>query len=166
VYAVDEVISTAKASGQRMFVVGIGSSPAESPAPALGTGDRGQLRVRGAWRRGGASDPAPVSPHALPGGQWRSGAVARGTGTHAQTECPVAVFEGDAFNLYARFKSIGPAPLTQAIQLWGTLEGESRETCLAELRPDFISDEHNTLARLAAHTRYTQLRQTTDAPAF
>jgi Ca-activated chloride channel family protein len=166
VYAVDEVISTAKASGQRMFVVGIGSSPAEVLLRRLARETGGSCEF---VAPGEEVEPAILRLYHRMRSQGVNGVRVQwpaGLEPMAQTECPVAVFEGDAFNLYARFKSIGPAPLTQAIQLWGTLEGESRETCLAELRPDFISDEHNTLARLAAHTRYTQLRQTTDAPAF
>ena len=46
------------------------------------------------------------------------------------------------------------------------MAGETKLRQLAQAKPAFVADENNTLARLAAHTRYTQLRKATDAPAF
>jgi Ca-activated chloride channel family protein len=166
VEAVDEVISTAKASGQRVFVVGIGSSPAEVLLRRLAEETGGScefvapgeevepaiLRLYHRMRCPVVTQVRVVLPESLE--------------PIAQTDIPKAFFHGDSFNLYTRFKAVSAEQLTQPIALFGLVAGEAVPRQLAQAKPAFIADEANTLARLAAHTRYTQLRKSTDAPAF
>lgn len=166
VHAIDEVISTAKASGQRVFVVGIGSSPAETLLRRLAeeTGGSSEfvapgeevesaiLRLYHRMRSPTVSQASVVWPDGLE--------------VIAPTDVPKAIFHGDSFNLYARIKATSSDKLCQPITLVGRLVGEAKPRQLAQLKPTFISDEDNTLARLAAHTRYVQLRKATDAPTF
>lgn len=166
VEAVDEVISTAKASGQRVFVVGIGSSPAEV------------LLRRLAEETGGSCEFVAPGEEVVPAilrlyHRMRSPSVSQvgvrwpeGVEVIAPTDVPKAIFHGDSFNLYARIKTGSSDKLTQPIALVGQMAGEAKPRQLAQIKPAFIADEENTLARLAAHTRYSQLRKASDAPAF
>lgn len=166
VHAVEEVISTAKASGQRVFVVGIGSSPAETLLRRLADETGGSCEF---VAPGEEVEPAILRLYH----RMRCPAVTQvrvvlpeGLEPIAQTDIPKAFFHGDSFNLYTRFKATSAEQLIQPITLFGLVAGEVVPRQLAQAKPAFIADEANTLARLAAHTRYTQLRQSTDAPAF
>ena len=166
VEAVDEVISTAKASGQRVFVVGIGSSPAETLLRRLAEESGGSCEF---VAPGEEVEPAILRLYH----RMRSPTVSQvsvvwpdGLEVIAPTEVPKAIFHGDSFSLYARIKATSADKLSQPIALVGLVAGEAKPRQLAQIKPAFIADEANTLARLAAHTRYTQLRKSTDAPAF
>jgi Ca-activated chloride channel family protein len=166
VEAVDEVIATATASGQRVFVVGIGSSPAEHLLRRLAGETGGSCEF---VAPGEAVEPAILRLYH----RMRSSLVNEvnvvwpaGLEVVNQTDTPKAIFQGDSFNVYARVKASNPDQLCQPITLFGRVSGEAEPRQLAQARPAFIADEANTLARLAAHTRYSQLRQATDAPAF
>ena len=166
VEAVDEVISTAKASCQRVFVVGIGSSPAEILLRRLAEETGGSCEF---VAPGEEVEPAILRLYH----RMRSPTVSRvsvvwpdGQEVIAPTDVPKAIFHGDSFNLYARIKATSADKLSQPIALVGQVAGEAKPRQLAQITPAFIADEANTLARLAAHTRYTQLRKSTDAPAF
>lgn len=171
VEAIDEVIGTAKASGQRMFVVGIGSSAAETLLRRLAEETGGSCEF---VAPGEEVEPAILRLYH----RMRSPVVNQvsitwpeGLEPMAQTEIPKAIFHGDSFNVYARFKAGRADALCQPIALLGSGMGVGLEERvvrpLAEVRPSFIADEANTLARLAAQTRYTQLRRSADtAPAF
>lgn len=166
VEAVDEVIGAAKASGQRVFVVGIGSSPAEI------------LLRRMAEETGGSCEFVAPGEEVEPAilrlyHRMRSPSVSQvgvrwpeGVEVIAPTDVPKAIFHGDSFNLYARIQATSAEKLSQPIALVGQFAGEAKPRQLAQIKPAFIADEENTLARLAAHTRYTQLRKASDAPAF
>jgi len=69
-----------------------------------------------------------------------------------------SLFHGDSFNVYARIDAHASETLTQPISLWGLVDGESTPRQLAHTSPAFMADEGNSLARLAAHTRYMQLK--------
>lgn len=166
VHAVEEVISTAKATSQRLFVVGIGSSPAETLLRRLADETGGSCEF---VAPGEEVEPAILRLYH----RMRCPAVAQvrvvvpeGLEPIAQTDIPRSFFHGDSFNLYTRFKAASADQLIQPIALFGLVAGETVPRQLAEVRPVFIADAANTLARLAAHTRYTQLRQSVDAPAF
>jgi Ca-activated chloride channel family protein len=171
VEAIDEVIGTAQASGQRMFVVGIGSSAAETLLRRLAEETGGSCEF---VAPGEEVEPAILRLYH----RMRSSVVTQvsitwpeGLEPMAQTEIPKAIFHGDSINVYARLKAGRADALCQPIALLGSGMGvgldEGVVRPLAEVRPAFIADEANTLARLAAHTRYTQLRRSADAaPAF
>lgn len=166
VHAVEEVISTAKASGQRVFVVGIGSSPAETLLRRLADETGGSCEF---VAPGEEVEPAILRLYhrmRCPEVTQVRVVLPEGLEPIAQTDIPKAFFHGDSFNLYTRFKAVNADQLTQPIALFGLVSGEAVPRQLAQITPAFIADEANTLARLAAHTRYTQLRQSTDAPAF
>jgi len=166
VEAVDDVIDAATACRQRVFVVGIGSSPAEILLRRLAEETGGScefvapgeevepaiLRLYHRMRAPVVSQVSVVWPEGLE--------------VMAKTDIPKAIFHGDSFNLYTRAQTSSADKLTQPITLFGLVAGETKPRQLAQAKPAFIADEANTLARLAAHTRYTQLRKATDAPAF
>ncbi|HRK39999.1 MAG TPA: VIT domain-containing protein [Burkholderiaceae bacterium] len=165
VHAVDEVITTAKGSGQRVFVVGIGTSPAEGLLRRLAEETGGSCEF---VAPGEEVEPAILRLYH----RMRCPVVTQvrvegppGLEPFEQTETPKALFDGDNYNLYARYRTHTVDALMQTWVLWGVVEDEAEPRQLARVRPAFIADEHNTLARLAAHTRYTQLRrQATGAP--
>jgi Ca-activated chloride channel homolog len=165
IHAIDNVIEAAQQSGHRFFVVGIGSSvsegllrrlaletggscelvaPAEAVAPAI---ERLFARMR-ALVVNGARVQWPQA------GQWQ-----------AVDSMPLRLFDSDDITVYARVCTATAEPLTGTVRLMGQPQGAAAEICLAECTPTLVSDEANTLARLAAYQRYTQAQQTTDSPS-
>lgn len=159
IQAIDTVVETARQSQHRFFVVGIGSSAAE-----------GLLR-RLAQETGGScefvSPGEPVEPAIVRlYHRMRSPVVSdiriewpQGCRIHAASDLPECVFDGDDVTLFARLHAQGAELLTQSVRLLGRVAGVEGDICLAELQPQFIADEANTLARLAASQRYSQLKR-------
>jgi Ca-activated chloride channel homolog len=159
IHAIDDVLESARQSGHRFFVVGIGSSVSEGLIRRLAedTGGSGEFvapgeQVEAAILRLYHRMRSPVVRDARV--QWPSGCT-----LHAASNLPRSLFEGDDITVFARLQAHQAELLTQPVQLWGRLDGVEGEVLLAELTPEFIADEDNTLARLAAYRRYTQLRQ-------
>ena len=159
IHAIDDVLETARQSGHRFFVVGIGSSVSEGLLRRLAedTGGSGEFvapgeQVEAAVLRLYHRMRSPAVRDARV--QWPSGCT-----LHAASNLPRSLFEGDDITVFARLQTHQAESLKQPVQLWGRLDGVEGEVLLAELTPEFIADEDNTLARLAAYRRYTQLRQ-------
>lgn len=159
IHAIDEVLESARQSGHRFFVVGIGASAAEGLLRRLAEETGGSCEfvapgegVRPAIERLYQRMRSPVVTQARI--DWPQGCV-----VHVAFELPGAIFEGDDVVVFARLRAGHAESLTGSVRLHGCIEGVDGEVCLAEVRPDFIADESNTLARLAAHQRYWQLQQ-------
>lgn len=170
IYSIDEVIETARQSGHRFFVIGIGSSVSE-----------GLLRRLAEETHGSCEFVAPgeqVEPSILRlFNRMRSPVVTQARvewppacEVHAASDLPKNIFSGDDVTVTARVKTQQVASLMQPVRLYGCVDGTEDfgkgEMLLAELTPAFIADEENTLARLAASQRYWQLRKgAEDVPA-
>ena len=159
IHAIDDVLASARQSGHRFFVVGIGSSVSEGLLRRLveETGGSGEFVTPGEQLEAAVlrlyhrmRSPAVRDARV----QWPSGCA-----LHAASNLPRSLFEGDDVTVFARLQAYQAESLTQPVQLWGWLDGVDGEVLLAELTPAFIADEDNTVARLAAHRRYIQLRQ-------
>lgn len=163
--AIGDVLETAQQSQHRFFIVGIGSAVAEVLLRRLAedTGGSCEFVVPGEQ-----VEPAIVRLYH----RMRSPAL-----THARVEWPAdcrlnaasnlpkSLFDGDDVTVFARLQAPNPEALNQCVRLMGRIDGDGPDMCLAELNATFIADEANTLARLAAHQRYTQLRKSTDPKA-
>ncbi len=143
--AVDETIAAARNSGQRVFVVGIGLSPAESLLRELAEATGGACEwvaapreISGAMvrmsERLGAQRvnrlrlqwPSPCDP------EW-------------QSVLPATVFDGDTLLVHARFRK----PVTGQIRLLGVPEDGADEICLGEV-PVISGGDPDVLMRVIA----------------
>ncbi len=163
---IDEVIAAAKTSGHRMFVVGIGASPAEAHLRRL------------TQATGGACDfVAPgenVEPAVLRMFSRLRSPQAQGLKVEWPSEWQVewasdpsgSAFGGDALTLYA-FVAGGMAEAASArVKLWGNVDGESEQCLLATADVNVHPDASNTLARMAGQSRYLQLASAEHANAY
>lgn len=162
IHAIDEVIESAKQSGHRFFVVGIGSSVSEGLLRRLAEetggscefvapGEQVESAILRLYRR--LRSPAVLEARV----QWPDGCELK-----AASRLPKNVFGDDVITVLAWVQAANPETLTQPIKLFGRLEGMHEEVLLAELAPALIADEPNTLARLAAYVSYRQLRESGD----
>lgn len=159
IQAIEAVVDTARESGHRFFVVGIGANAAE-----------GLLR-RLAQETGGScefvSPGEPVEPAIVRlYHRMRSPVVSdiriewpQVCRIYAASDLPECVFDGDDVTVFARLHAQCAELLTQGVRLSGRVAGVADDICLAQLQPQFIADEANTLARLAASQRYSQLKR-------
>lgn len=159
IHAIEAVIESAHQSGHRFFIVGIGSSVSEGLLRRLAEETGGSCefvtpgeQVQPAILRLYQRMRSPVVTHARI--DWPSGCA-----VHVASDLPKSLFDGDDITVFARLNAQRAEALARPIQLHGRLDGIDGEVLLAELTPEFIADEDNTLARLAAHQRYWQLRQ-------
>ncbi len=162
IHAIDAVIESAQQSGHRFFVVGIGSGVAE-----------GLLRRLAEETGGSCEFVAPGEPahqvesailrlyHRMRSPLVRDARIEwpEGCPVHAASDLPLSVFDGDDITVFALLHAEQAQALTQPVRLYGRLQDVEGEVLLAELTPAFMADEANTLARLAAHQRYWQLRR-------
>lgn len=162
IQAIDTVVETARQSRHRFFVVGIGASAAEGLLRRLAQETGGSCEF---VSPGEQVEPAIVRLYH----RMRSPAVTRtriewpqGCRIHAASELPESVFDGDDVTVFARLHADTAERLTQSVRLLGRVAGVEGEICLAELNAEFIADEANTLARLAASQRYWQLKKASE----
>lgn len=159
IHAIDEVLESARESGHRFFAVGIGASAAEGLLRRLAEetcgscefvapGEGVQPAIERLYKRIRSSVVRDARV------EWPQGSM-----IHVASDLPRSIFEGDDFVVFAKLRAGDTASLTGSVRLHGRIDGVQGEVCLAEVRPDFITDEANTLARLAAHQRYWQLQQ-------
>ncbi|MFC7409491.1 VIT domain-containing protein [Hydrogenophaga atypica] len=158
IHAIDAVVESAQRSGHRFFVVGIGASVAEGLLRQLANQTGGSCEfvtagehVEGAIKRLYQRMRSPKVTHARVA--WPAQCE-----VHAASDLPLSVFDGDDINVFARLKAQQAEALTGNVRLLGRVDGVEGEVCLGELKPSFIADEANTLARLAANQRYWQLK--------
>ncbi|MCS6810545.1 MAG: VIT and VWA domain-containing protein [Tepidimonas sp.] len=164
--AIEDVVATARHSHQRFFVVGIGASVAEGLLRRLAETTGGSCEfvapgedVEPAILRLFHRMRAPKVLHARI--EWPTGCT-----VHAEGDLPRSLFAGDDVTVLAWLRASSAEALCGPVRLYGRIAGAESEMLLAELQPHFIADEPNTLARLAAHQRYQQLRRAgADAPA-
>jgi Ca-activated chloride channel family protein len=159
IQSIEPVLKSAKNSGHRFFVVGIGSAVAE-----------GLLR-RLAEDTGGSCEFVVGGEHVSPAIQrlfhrLRSPSVQQARiewpencAVRATSELPASIFEGDDITVFAQLKSTQTEALTSKVRLLGRIADTQEEICLAEFTPALVSDDASTLARLAANQRYWQLRK-------
>ncbi len=157
--AIDLVLESARQSAHRFFVVGIGASAAEGLLRRLADETGGSCEfvapgegVQPAIERLYQRMRSPVVRQARI--EWMPDSA-----LHAASDLPTSLFEGDDVVVYARLRAERAESFTGSVRLHGRIDGVEGEICLAEVRPDFIADEANTLVRLAVHQRYWQLRQ-------
>lgn len=157
--AIEEVLESTRQCAHRFFVVGIGASAAEGLLRRLAEetggscefvapGEGVQPVIERLYQR--MRSPAVRQARI----EWMQGSV-----IHAASDLPGSIFDGDDVVVFARLRAERAESFIGSVRLHGRLDGVEGEICLAEVRPDFIADEANTLARLAAHQRYWQLRQ-------
>jgi Ca-activated chloride channel family protein len=162
---IDEVIAAARTSGHRMFVVGIGASPAEAHLRRL------------SQATGGACDfVAPgenVEPAVIRMFSRLRTPQAQGLKVEWPAEWHIewasdpsgSAFGGDALTLYA-FVAGGISEAASArVKLWGHVDGESEHCLLATADVNVHPDASNTLARMVGQSRYLQLASAEHANA-
>lgn len=167
IQAIDTVVETARQSKHRFFVVGIGASVAEGLLRRLAEETGGSCefvapgeQVEPSILRLYQRMRSPVVTHSRV--EWPQGCR-----IHAASDLPTSVFDGDDVTVFVRLHTHSAELLSQSVRLLGRVEGHQREICLAEVQAEFIPDEANTLARLAANHRYWQLqRSAQDVPAM
>jgi Ca-activated chloride channel family protein len=157
--AIDATIASAKASGHRVFVVGIGSSPAESHLRRLAEATGGACDF---VAPGEAVEPAVLRMFARlrsprldavriewPGGAQPAWASA----------LPVSVFDGDTVNVFAR---LGDMPEGE-IRLLGVRAGGDAAEPIGSLRVSAVAEPIDALSKIAAHARVGELCRQPDA---
>lgn len=159
IQAIDTVLETARQSKHRFFVVGIGASVAEVLLRRLAEETGGSCEF--------VAPGEPVEPAILRLYQrMRTPVVTQsrvewpqGCRIHAASDLPRNVFDGDDVTVFLRLHTHSAELLSQNVRLLGRVEGIQEEICLAQVQAEFITDEANTLARLAANHRYWQLKR-------
>ncbi len=146
--AIDSAIAAAQASGHRIFIVGIGSSPAGSHLRRLAQASGGACdfcapgeRVEPAVLRMFARLRSPRL-HALRS-EWPAAQCPAWT-----SPLPDAVFDGDTVNLFA----LGCAAMEGEVVLFGREDGGPEQE-IARASIGAAGTGGDTLARLAAHAR-------------
>jgi Ca-activated chloride channel family protein len=161
IQAIDDVIAAARAAGQRIFVVAIGSSPAESALRRLAQATAGACDFVAPGER---VEPAVLRMFA----RLRS---PRLTGLRAHwpasltplwsSPMPDAVFDGDTLNLYAQF----PGALgDEEVRLYAC-DGDQVEREIACARFGATRADDQTLARMTANARVVSATATATATA-
>ena len=147
--AIDSTIKAARASGHRVFVVGIGSSPAEILLRRLAEATGGACDF---VAPGEAVEPAVLRMFARLRSPrldqvnivWQGGAQPEWV-----TAIPASVFDGDTVSVYAFFRQ---PPATEA-QLRGTRSGHDAPEVIACAESGNEIGQGDTLPRMAAHAR-------------
>lgn len=166
IHAIDAVIESAERSGHRFFVVGIGSEVSEGLLRRLAEKTGGGCEFVAPGEAVGPAIQRQFLRMRSPSLQGVRLEWPTGYSVLSQSELPISVFGGDDVVVYARMKQFAGAALSGKVRLLGQVQGEAAEACLVELELADISDEANTLARLAASQRYRQLTEAgEDSPA-
>lgn len=162
IHAIDDVLVTAKVAGQRIFVVGIGASSAEA-----------HLR-RIANETGGVCEFVAPGEQVAPAvirmfNRLRAPALSNlrlqwpnGCSPKTLVGLPMFAFNGDTVTAYAQ---VSAEELSEGeVQLIGTLQGKQAAQPIASTGVTWIEDTQNTMARLAAESRYKDLTQSENQP--
>lgn len=163
IHAIDAVVESAQRSGHRFFVVGIGASVAEGLLRQLANQTGGGCEFVTAGEHVEAAIKRLYQRMRSPKVTQARVAWPAQCEVHAASDLPLSIFDGDDINVFARLKAQQAEALTGNVRLLGRVDGVEGEVCLGELRPSFIADEANTLARLAANQRYWQLKSGAEA---
>ena len=151
--AIDATIAAAKASAHRLFVVGIGSSPAETHIHRLA------LETGGACdfvAPGEAVEPAVLRMfHRLRSSRMDQLQLQWPAGSSPIWRSPVdgSVFDGDAINVLAQFDK----PFTGEVRLVSALHSTAGPVVLASAHAEGLVQDGGTLSRIAASARVKAL---------
>jgi Ca-activated chloride channel family protein len=164
IYGIEDVLATALSAGHRIFVVGIGASPAEIHLRRLATATGGACEL---VAPGEAVEPAVLRMfHRLrsPGVSDLRIEWPQGCATMDASSVPASAFDGDTVTVFGRLevdkKHISQAP----VRLLGKYNGQPGEVVLAELTLEPIEDPANTVSRLWANSRCDELAEAGDVP--
>lgn len=149
--AIDSTIEAAKASGHRVFVVGIGSSPAEGLLRRLAEATGGACDF---VAPGEAVEPAVLRMFSRLRSPNLSGlkvAWPQGIFPIWQSSVPLSVFDGDTVNVYALFKGIPAGD----VRLYGCTAIESEAVEIGGAQIGSTVDAGHSLSRVAASVRMT-----------
>lgn len=153
--AIDRTIEAAKTSGHRVFVVCIGSSPAQSHMRRLAEATGGACDF---VAPGEAVEPAVLRMFA----RLRSARFEQVCIVWPGEEQPrwstvttPSVFDGDTVNAYALFRQIP----TGTVQLMGTRPGNDAPEALASAEFGSALESSAALSRMAAHAKVAAYRQ-------
>jgi Ca-activated chloride channel homolog len=189
IFAIDQTIEAAKHSGHRVFVVGIGSSPAESHLRRLAEATGGACDF---VAPGEAVEPAVLRMFArLRSPRLSDLAIQWPEGARPQwmTPLPRSVFDGDTVNVYALFeraprgavslvgqggdepaKAVGSAVLPEALEAADTLSRMAVSARLLAVAGMQVSSQVLDRARLAVdyqlvseHTNFLLVHERADA---
>lgn len=157
IHAIDALIEAVSHKEQRIFVVGIGSSPAEQHLRRLAQASGGVCEF---VAPGEAVQPAILRMfHRL-----RSPVLSQlqlrlpeAVDLIAIEQLPASGFAGEQLLAYLRIRGSWPAGLP--LELHGQLGNDSRLQLLAQCRPQTVQDSSNTVARMAAHVLCADLTQ-------
>lgn len=163
IHGTDEVLAAATSAGHRIFVVGIGASPAEAHLRRLATATGGACEF---VAPGEAVEPAVLRMfHRL-----RSPSVTgiriewpEGSTLIDASQLPSSVFDGDTVTVFGRVQADSGSVLDAPIRLQGKYKGKEEESVLAELTCGPIEDPANTAARLWANSRCEALSNVDDS---
>lgn len=159
--AIDAVIAAAQASGQRVFVVGIGSSPAEGHLRRLAQASGGACDF---VSPGEAVEPAVLRMFARLGSPVLTDvqlAWPQGFAPLWASPLPKSVFEGDTVSVYALFQGTAP----HAISLMGRTSADAEAVQIGRAALPVAPGAGDTLARMAAACRMTpQPKDTHEIP--
>lgn len=155
---IDGVLAVAKASGHRLFIVGIGASPAEPHLRRLAQATQGACEF---VAPGEAVQPAigrmfhrlrtqPMTDLHI---RWP-----RHIEPIHQVQSSHAAFDGDTLSFYAQVRCRDDASLDAPIVLWGRDHAGAAPQALGELRLERMPDESNSLARMVAHQRLQAMK--------
>ncbi|MES2038285.1 MAG: VIT and VWA domain-containing protein [Pseudomonadota bacterium] len=154
--SVDSLIESARLAGQRVFIVGIGSSPAEVHLERLARASGGSCEYVAP-----GEDVAPAIMRMfmkLRSPVWQGIRVDTGFASAAiwQTPLPASVFKGETLNMFYLLPE-QPAGL---MRLFGTLPGETEEIEIGRLELTQKLQQETSLSRVAAATYLSSMQRT------
>ncbi len=156
IHGIDSLLSSVRRRAHRIFIVGIGSSPAEAHLRRLAAVTGGACEF---VAPGEAVEPAILRMFR----RLRSPAVTK-LRLHVPEELeqwhpenlPTSCFVADQITTFIRFD--GAWPEGQKLELLGCVDGAQQETVLAQCHPVQVDDHRNTAARLHAHAVCARLK--------
>ena len=161
IHAIDSLIQAVAQKAQRIFVVGIGSSPAEQHLRRLAQVSGGSCEF---VAPGEAVQPAILRMfHRL-----RSPVLSQlqlrlpeAVELIAIEQLPKSGFANEQLLTYLRIR--GSWPCDARLQLHGRLNDQNAVQLLAECKPQAVQDSNNTVARMAAHALCSELAQSNNS---
>lgn len=166
VHAIDDILATAKSSGHRLFVVGIGASPAEGLLRRLGNETGGSCEFVAA---GESAGPGVLRMfNRLRGPAMTDLQLAwKDTGElELLSQLPTAVFDGDTVTVFAKVAGLVPDGQTDSVELQArNRKSGGLSVAVASAPLSLVDDRHNTLARLGAQAKHLRLLAEAKTPS-
>lgn len=166
IQGIDEVIEVATQSEHRVFVVAIGSSPAEVHLRRLAAATGG---VCDFVAPGEDVEPAVIRMFSRMRGSRASNLRVEWPASFAVSwaqKVPEVAFANDALNLCAFVQSQSTGMGQGTVRLWGCLDDSDSEEILAQAEIAVVESTVNTLARVAAYAQYAETAKTRKSPAI